>query len=102
VTGPSPGTTDTGSAVSHLGCPVVGNYKALAVAASSSGESPSHPPALLPFHAAGFPTLGGGISTGRRMVVNVVRALHGADLFPSLMTVSSRSKSPGKRSCNEV
>ncbi len=37
----------------------------MAVAAISLGESPSHPPTLLPFHAAGFLTSGGGISTSR-------------------------------------
>ena len=50
-----------------MGCPVVGGCRALAVAGSSSGESASRLPALLPLHPAGFPTSGGGISTGRRM-----------------------------------
>ena len=54
-------------AVSRVGCPVVGGCRALAVAGSSSGESASRLPALLPLHPAGFPTSGGGISTGRRM-----------------------------------
>ena len=36
MTGLSPGTTDTESAVSQLRCPVVGNYKALAFAVRSS------------------------------------------------------------------
>ena len=54
-------------AVCRVGCPVVGGCRALAVAGSSSGESASRLPALLPLHPAGFPTSGGGISTGRRM-----------------------------------
>ena len=54
-------------AVSRVGCPVVGGCRALAVAGSSSGESPTRLSALLPLHPAGFPTSGGGIPTGRRM-----------------------------------
>ena len=53
-------------AVCRVGCPVVGGCRALAVAGSSSGESASRLPALLPLHPAGFSTSGGGISTGGR------------------------------------
>ena len=40
----------------------------LAVAGSSSGESRYHLPSFLPLRAVGFPSSGGGISTGRRVV----------------------------------
>ena len=48
-------------------------YEGLGCRGEFPGESPSQPPALLPFHAAGFPTSRGGVSTERRMVIDLFR-----------------------------